>query len=111
MSGGLARSLGRTERLKTPDFLAVEARLATIDPHARCNDVANLVSRRSGAAGDLVRPRTEYEDVLREGARAEAMAASAAGRPSQKSFHGQKSGMAQASAGAPARDRAFGIGR
>lgn len=58
----------------------VEARIATIDPHARSNDVANLVFRRTAAAEDLVRPHTEYEDVLREGARVEAMAASAAGR-------------------------------
>lgn len=44
----------------------------------RCNDVANLVFRRSEASGDLVSAYTEYEDVLREGARAEASAEASA---------------------------------
>ena len=73
VTGALSRSLGPTERMKTAEFLAVECRLATLDPHMRSNDMLNIACRRSAANGDLVCAYTEYEDVVREGLAAEAL--------------------------------------
>jgi len=78
VAGDLARTLRAGERVKSAGFLAIEARLATLDPHSRSNDLANIACRRSAANGDLINAYTEYEDVVREGARAEAAVAAAA---------------------------------
>ena len=73
VTGALSRSLGPTERMKTAEFLAVECRLATLDPHMRSNDMLNIACRRSAANGDLVCAYTEYEDVVREGLAVESL--------------------------------------
>ena len=67
VSGPAAQSLKSTERLKTRDFLAIEALLSTMSSYRRNNDLLNLMTRRSKANGNLINTFTEYEESVRIG--------------------------------------------
>ena len=67
VSGPAAQSLRTTERLKTRDFLAIEALLSTINSYRKNNDLLNLLTRRSLACNNLINTFTEYEESVRIG--------------------------------------------
>lgn len=67
VSGPAAQSLRATERLKTRDFLAIEALLSTINSYRKDNDLLNLLTRRSLACNNLINTFTEYEESVRIG--------------------------------------------
>lgn len=67
VSGPAAQSLRSTERLKTRDFLAIEALLSTISSYRRNNDLLNLMTRRCKTNNNLINTFTEYEESVRIG--------------------------------------------
>lgn len=67
VSGPAAQSLRTAERLKTRDFLALEALLSTMNSYRKNNDLLNLLTRRHMSCNNLINTFTEYEESVRIG--------------------------------------------
>lgn len=69
VTGQAARELHTNQRIRTKEFLAIEAFLSDTGSYERSNEILNLMTRRSRSSGSIVSVDAQYSDSIMLGSK------------------------------------------